>query len=60
MDKLNKAYEWVFGGSAYGLTGFGIYFNWADLKGNILFVVAVIMGFYQITYWRKKSKGLLK
>lgn len=60
MERLNKAYEWFFGGTTYGLTGFGVYFNWGNIKGDILFIVGIIIGIYQILYWRKKSKGELK
>lgn len=60
MDKFNKATEWLFGLSTYGLTGFGAYFNWGNLKGDVLFIIGVAVGIYQLIYWRKKSKGLLK
>lgn len=60
MEKLNKAYEWLFGGTTYGLTGFGVYFNWGNIKGDILFVVGLSIGLFQAIYWYKKQKGTLK
>lgn len=60
MDKFNKATEWLFSGTTYGITGAGIIANWGDIKAGILFVIAVIIGVFQIMYWYKKQKGTLK
>lgn len=60
MDKFNKAGEWFVSLGTYSLTGFGAYFNWGNIKGDLLFMIGAIIGVFQIIYWYKKSKGLLK